>query len=198
MLEGAICAEILVLRLLQSLPSGIEGAIEQTLRHVTPLRAVLYGGSGVLSIAVVRWLVKRSAAGTTVSEASSSTAGDVSVSTTAQSTSKKHNVAFTLPSVLPLSKGIRSVTHNEIHAIELGLVVGGVTAWLFARGRIDPAVGILVAFVGGSLGFNRYSSKAFKTIRLEAWYALLALAGGGALGWAIFIREPGLLQLLGV
>ena len=130
------------------------------------------------------------------------TTDSVVVSTTASTTTTsagsagKHKVAFTLPAILPVSKGIRQVTHNEIRAIELGFVVGLVLTWLYDAGHTEPALGILVAFVVGSLGFKRYGSKAFKTIRLELGYALLALAGGGALGWSIFMREPGLLTLL--
>lgn len=182
-------------RLLQS---GVRESLMDVVASLTPIEAAAVGGGGIVSVGVVRWLVNRTAAG------SSGTAAATSVSTTASTTvsgsgsAGKHKVAFTLPSLLPVSRGIREVTHNEIHAIELGLVVGVALTWLWNAGHTEPVLGILVAFVAGSLGFKRYGSKAFKTIRLEPWYALLALAAGSALGWAIFIREPSLLTQLGV
>jgi hypothetical protein len=174
--------------LLQAVP-------EELLTQVTslgPVEAGLIGGGGVVSVGAVRWLVKRRAAG-----AGSQAATATAVSTTAAG-GKKHSVAFTLPGLLPVSKGIRQVTHNEVHAIELGFLVGLVLAWLYDAGHTKPVIGILVAFVAGSLGYRRYSSKAVETIRVEPWYALLALAAGGALGWALFVAEPGLPTRLGI
>jgi hypothetical protein len=89
-------------------------------------------------------------------------------------------VAFMLPASLPLSAGVRRVTHNEIHAVELGLVVGVVTIWLSGRNG-TAGVALLVAFVSGTLGFRRYCSPAFHTTRREPWYALVALVVGGTL-----------------
>lgn len=170
------------------LQGAIQEQVTDLIASVSPIEAAMIGGSGVASVGVVRWLVKRAApvwgspAGTTVSTTATnaSTGGG-----------NKHSVAFTVPGIVPLSAGIRKVTHNEIHAIELGLVVGLVLAWLYDAGHTEPVLGILVAFVAGSLGYKRYSTKAFKTIRLEPWYALLALAAGGGLGWAIFTKDPG-------
>jgi len=121
--------------------------------------------AGLLAIAAVRWLGLRAAV------------------PAAEDTAKRTDgpaVAFTLPSSLPLSTGVRRVTHNEIHAAELGFTVGIVTVWL-ARWNGTAAVALLVAFVSGTLGFRRYCSKAFRTTRREPWYALLALVVGGAL-----------------
>ena len=116
---------------------------------------------------------------------------EAATSTTVRATStgtsaRKAGVAFTLPSFLPVSAGIRRVTHNEIHAVELGAVVGFVVVWLLSVGRTDPAITIVVAFVAGALGFKRYSSKAVKTVRMEPWYALLALLAGAGAGFAFF------------
>jgi len=41
-------------------------------------------------------------------------------------------------------------------------------------------------------------SRAFRTVRYEPRYTLLALAAGGALGWAVSVRESGFLLQLGV
>jgi len=103
------------------------------------------------------------------------------------------SVAFTLPSFLPISKGVREVTSNEVHAIELGAIVGFITLWLIHIGRRDAGFGLALVFVGGSLGYKRYSSKAFKTIRMEPWYALMAFAAGA--GVATLVFDPTLLGL---
>lgn len=57
-------------------------------------------------------------------------------------------------------------------------------------------VTIVVAFVAGSLGFKRYSIKGVKTIRMEPWYALLAFAVGGGIGWGVFVGDPGLIDVV--
>lgn len=173
----------------------LQSSLESTLNDivsVTPIEAAAIGGGGLLSIGAVRWLVKRSAASETSGGQAATT---VSTTASGTGTGNKHNVAFTLPGFLPVSTGIRQVTHNEIHAIELGLVVGVALTWLWNAGHTEPVFAILVAFVAGSLGFKRYGSKAFKTIRLEPWYALLALGAGAALGWAIFLAEPAIIEL---
>ncbi len=185
--------------LLQSVPSGPESLVDGLSGELTPLNVGLVAGSGILSVGVVRWLVKRSASG--APEAAPTevrTSGGTTVTSTASSSSKKASAAFTLPSFVPLSKGIRTVTHHEIHALELGFVVGVVSVWLLSVGRQEVVYTIVVAFVAGSLGYKRYSSKAFKTVRHEPWYGLMALAAGGLLGWSVFFMQPSLLKLLGV
>ncbi|WP_435365872.1 hypothetical protein [Haloarchaeobius sp. DYHT-AS-18] len=185
---------------LQSLPPELAEMVNEVRGTLNPTTAAMYGGGGLLSVASVRWLVKRraggslknAAGGTNVSTSGGGGGGGQAAVTTTSSGTSKHNVAFTLPSFIPLSKGVRSVTHNEIHALELGVVVGLVGTWLYAHGQTEVVTTIVVAFVMGSLGYKRYSSKAFKTIRYEPWYALLALTGGGALGFAVFLMEPSL------
>lgn len=148
-----------------------------------PASLALYGGGGLAGFIVVRGLLGRirgrSQGHVPTTEAKTST------STTAGTVDPK--VAFTLPSLLPVSRGIREVTHDEVHALELGAVVGFVVTWLYSMGRTDPAVGIVIAFVGGALGFKRYSSNAVKTVRLEPWYALLALLAGAGVGYVFFV-----------
>jgi hypothetical protein len=41
----------------------------------------------------------------------------------------------------------------------------------------------------GSLGYKRYRTKALKTVRLEPWYALMALGVGATAGYAFFTPE---------
>lgn len=198
----------LQLPMVQGLAPVLQSLVEELLREWTPRDAAIYGSSGLLAVGVVRWFVKRRASSGTATGTSVSTTAGSSVSTTTPSTStasstrhtgaNKHNVAFTLPSILPLSQGIRNVTHNEIHALELGLVVGVLVLWLLSLGKQGVVRNLVITFVAGTLGYKRYSSKAFKTTRYEPWYALLALGAGGVLGWAIFMREPSLLTLLGV
>lgn len=192
---------------LQGLPPEAAQAVEDVLATMTPRNAAIYGAGGLLSIGGVRWLVKRRAGGTLKNAAAGTTVntgggaaskGAASTTTTTRASASKHNVAFTLPSFVPISKGVRQVTHHEIHALELGLVVGLAMTWLYVEGRTEIVTGVVVAFVAGSLGYKRYSSKAFKTIRYEPWYALMALAGGAALGFALFVMEPSLLSQLGV
>jgi len=176
----------------------LQGSVEDVLNQVTalsPVEAAAVSASGIVSLGAVRWILKRRAAPT---GGANPTATSVSSTASGTTGSTSKSVAFTLPGVLPLSKGIREVTHDEVHAMELGFVVGVVLAWLYGQGYTQPVLGMLVAFVAGSLGFKRYSSKAVKTIRMEPWYALLALAMGGGLGWALFLREPGLLSVLGL
>lgn len=84
------------------------------------------------------------------------------------------HVAFTLPVILPASEGIREVTHDEIHALELGFIVGIASAWLYVIGRTAIVGTIVVVFIFGSLEYRRYSIKAFKTVRKEPWYGLIA------------------------
>jgi hypothetical protein len=177
---------------------GIQGAIDQFLGSVNPQSVALYGGGGVGAVGLVRYLVKRRASSSGLGGTSVSTGDGSSVATTTRSGGKKHKVAFTLPSFLPISQGIREVTHNEIHALELGVLVGLVSTWLFSVGRTRVVYAVIIAFVAGSLGFKRYGSKAFKTIRLEPWYALISLAVGAALGWSLFIMEPSLTTQLGL
>lgn len=125
--------------------------------------------------------------GTTVRTVTPEEDSDQVIKQTAHGHSRKSNVAFTLPEFLPLSKGIRSVTHDEIHAMELGFVVGLILLWLYSIERVDLTVTILAVFVAGTLGYKRYRSKAFKTVRYEPWYALLTLALGAAVGYVLFV-----------
>jgi hypothetical protein len=198
-LAGAVMVTLLAPLGTATPAAGIQGAIEQFIGGLTPGSIATYGAGALGSVGVVRYLVRRRASSSGAGAGTSvSTSGGSSVATTTRSGGSKHKVAFTLPAILPVSKGIREVTHNEIHALELGVVVGVISVWLFSLGRTRAVYGIVIAFVAGSLGFKRYGSKAFKTIRLEPWYALLALAAGGVLGWSLFLLEPSLTTQLGL
>jgi hypothetical protein len=174
-----------------SVPPEAERLLGDLPRIVSTEGAALYGG-GALGVGALWRLVRNARA---VTDADQTVGGGTSVSTRSTGSSGgsaslgKDKAAFTLPGFLPLSKGIREVTHNEIHALELGFVAGFVVAWLYTLGRTNVAVGLAVTFVGGSLGYKRYKTKAFATIRLEPWYAMLALLGGAGAGWAFFTQE---------
>lgn len=185
-----------ILLLLQTLPPELQDALTQLPAPLTPGGAGLYGGSVVVGVFVVRQLIKwRQPSSTPSDHSTASTGGGITVDasgrtgsrTTTRSGGGKHNVAFTLPSFLPVSEGIRHVTHNEIHALELGLVVGGAVTWLLSTGQTESATGMAVTFIAGSLGYRRYASKAFKTTRIEPWYALIAFAVGGGVGYWFFL-----------
>jgi hypothetical protein len=196
-LAGLLALVIPAVEVLQSLPgdpNGLESLVEDA-RNTPPEILGLYAGSAGASVGTVRWLIKRRAAAEAAQSAgtsiSTSSTGTTEVATTASASGTKDKVAFTMPRFLPVSKGIRQVSHNEVHAIELGLVVGAIAVWLMSIGRTRVGTGIIIAFVAGSLGFKRYANKAFKTLRHEPWYGLLALVAGAGLGWVVFIEQPG-------
>lgn|GEM_PF-5592221 len=192
-LLGGLAVTLDLLALQQVNQEELQTELQDLVASMGPLDIIAVVGFTLTAVASVRYLVKRAVpTGGTSGGAASTT-----VNTTAQpgGGTAKHKVAFTLPGILPISRGIREVTHNEIHAIELGFVVGLIATWLYATGNREPVVALVVAFVAGSLGYKRYSSKAFKTVRLEPWYALLALTGGALLGWAIFLAEPAIIEL---
>lgn len=178
--------------LAQSLPPGIDESITRGVEYMTPQRTALFGGSGLVSLATIRWLVKRGSSADVPAGTQVRTSGDATVASS-RSSGGKSKAAFTLPSIIPLSKGVRTVTHDEVHALELGFVVGIVSAWLYSIGRTEIAGSIVVMFVVGSLGYKRYRSKAFKTVRAEPWYGLIALAIGGSVGYWLFLLNPELL-----
>jgi hypothetical protein len=199
MLPGVLFAIVL-----QTLPTGVQGVVNDLLA-TEPTTAALYGASGLLSVGGVRYLIKRRASdavdqatsGTSIKAGASNgqSSTTTTTTTTAGASGTKHNVAFTIPGFVPLSHGVRSVTHHEIHAVELGAVVGLAATWLYSTGRTELVTGIVVAFLAGTLGYKRYSSKAFKTVRYEPWYALVALAAGAALGAALFMGDTAVLTI---
>lgn len=190
---------------LAALPAGVpddlNGLISALPEPATPLGALFYAAWGVFGVAGTKKLLSRrrrskGPAPTVQQNTSNVNTGATSVG----SATKAHHggksgfgqsVAFTLPAFLPVSDGIREVTTNEVHALELGAIVGFVTLWLISIGRQDAGFGLALIFVGGSLGYKRYKSKAFKTIRMEPWYALMAFAAGGVAATMLF--DPTLL-----
>ena len=182
------------------LPRGVTELVGTLPDLASPAGVLFYAAWGVLGIAGGKKLLgsRRSGKGpapTVKQEASEITSGVQSVGSesTSEPTGSKDtdsgfgkSVAFTLPAVLPVSKGIREVTTNEVHALELGAIVGFITVWLLHIGRQDAGFGLALVFIGGSLGYKRYQSKAFKTIRMEPWYAVMAFAFGATAGSVFF------------
>lgn len=189
-------------------PSGV---LLQTLPDPLSLEAIAFYVAGLLGLtgaryALIRWrraraktdvgvadllegqTVARSGPGTTVRTATPADDTDQVVKRTATGTHKS-NVAFTLPGLLPVSRGVREVTHDEIHALELGFIVGLAAAWLYSVGRIELTVSILAVFIAGALGYKRYRSKAFETVRYEPWYGLIAFGAGAGLGYLLFVAQ---------
>lgn len=187
------------------------GLVLQTLPDPLSLEAIAIYVAGLLGLTGVRYAFKRwrkarastdvgvadllegepvakSGPGTTVRTAEPADGTDQVVKRTATGTHKS-NVAFTLPEFLPVSRGIREVTHDEIHALELGFIVGLAAAWLYSVDQIELTVSILAVFIAGALGYKRYRSKAFKTVRYEPWYGLLAFGAGAGLGYLLFVAQ---------
>lgn len=182
-----------------SLPADSQGveSLRGAIRSTTLPTLGVYVASAIASVGLVRWLVYRRAATAAAgrrtdaeqrTDASGPTASADTAGGTATAVGTTDDVAFTMPAFLPVSKGIRQVSHDEVHAIELGLVVGAIAIWLHSIGRTTIGTAIIVAFVAGSLGFRRYASKAFATLRHEPWYGLLALVAGAGVSWVVFLR----------
>ncbi len=187
-----------VTELTEQLPGNVSELVGALPAPTTPVGVLFYAAWGVFGVAGAKKLVGRvrsdkGPAPTVNQEASKVNSGATTVGSESSGSAGGHgksgfgkSVAFTLPAVLPISKGIREVTTNEVHALELGAIVGFVTVWLIAIGRRDAGFGLALVFVGGSLGYKRYKSKAFKTIRMEPWYALMAFAAGGLVASLVF------------
>lgn len=173
--------------ILQGISDGLPPVVGELLETFSvlgsPAGTAFYGGGGIVTLVVLRNLLRR------VRGRGGARSRAATTSTT-PSGHGKHNVAFTLPSFVPVSEGIRHVTHTEIHAFELGLVVGLAVSWLNSLGRTEPAIAIVVAVIAGGLGFKAYSSKAFRTIRHEPWYAFMAMAIAAAAGYVYFGGAP--------
>lgn len=175
-------AVAVLLGLLTTLTQFLQDVIQAAPSVASLKGALVYGGGGILGVQGSRKLLGRFRSKTTPQASGT----NVSTSGGTPASIKQDETAFTLPGFLPVSEGIRHVTHNEIHAIELGAVVGFVTIWLFSIGRTNAAGGIVVAFIAGCLGFRRYKSKAVATIRMEPWYAFVAFGLGAAGAWLFF------------
>ncbi|WP_424016399.1 hypothetical protein ACOZ4N_10840 [Halorientalis pallida] len=201
-LVAAVLTSSAVLQLTGQLPGNVAELVGALPNPTTPVGVLFYAAWGVFGVAGAKKLVGRFRSGkgpapTVNQEASQVNTGATTVGSESGGANGHgksgfgQSVAFTLPAFLPVSKGIREVTTNEVHALELGAIVGFVTVWLLHIGRRDAGFGLALVFVGGSLGYKRYKSKAFKTIRMEPWYALMAFAAGG--GVAALVFDPALL-----
>jgi len=172
----------ILLGVVSDLPQPAQDLIRSAPKVATIRGALLYGGGGILGAKGGKRVLGRFLGGS----ASKASRTNVSTSGGTPESIKDDETAFTLPGFLPVSKGIRKVSHNEIHAIELGIVVGFVVIWLFSIGRTNAAGVIVVAFIAGALGFRRYKTKAVATVRMEPWYGFIAFAIGAAAGWLFF------------
>lgn len=163
-------------------------ALAETGRSLTLVDVVLlvFGGLGVLG--GTRWVFGRRARAAAAGGVAAPGAGRSEDGNGASL--PEDAVAFTLPASLPVSRGIREVTHNELHAIELGVAAGIMAKWLLSRGHGKVAVGLVVAFGAGAFGLRRYGSKAIATIRAEPWYAMISLGIGGVVGYLMFYVGP--------
>jgi hypothetical protein len=184
-----------------ALPDDVNGLLGALPEPTTPVGVLFYAAWGVFGIAGAKKIVGRRRSSKGPAPTVQQNASNVNKGATAVGSASKadqgdksgfgQSVAFTLPAFLPISDGIREVTTNEVHALELGVIVGFVTLWLLHIGREDAGFGLALVFVGGSLGYKRYKSKAFKTIRMEPWYALMAFGCGAVVGALFF--DPALL-----
>jgi hypothetical protein len=203
----AILIATAVTQLTERLPGNVAELVGTLPNPTTPVGVLFYAAWGVFGVAGAKKLVGKMRSGkgpapTVNQEASTVNSGATSVGSESSGGSGGQgksgfgqSVAFTLPAFMPISTGIREVTPNEVHALELGAIVGFVTVWLLHIGRRDAGFGLALVFVGGSLGYKRYKSKAFKTIRMEPWYALMAFATGGVVA-ALFFDPTLLTQYL--
>lgn len=185
------------------LPPAVTDIFGALPEPTAPLGVLFYAAWGVFGVAGGKKLVSRFRSGqrgpapTVEQDASEVNTGTTTVGSNSGTDDTKsgfgQSAAFTLPAFIPVSKGVREVTSNEVHALELGVIVGFITLWLIHIGRRDAGFGLALVFVGGSLGYKRYSSKAFKTIRMEPWYALMAFAAGA--GVATLVFDPSVLPV---
>jgi hypothetical protein len=197
----ALLASPTAAQIAENLPKNVDGLLGALPDPTSPVGVLFYAAWGVFGIAGGKKVYGKMRSGkgpapTVKQDASKVNTGATAVGSKSKADAGKKSgfgksVAFTLPSFLPVSKGIREVTTNEVHALELGAIVGFVTLWLLHIGRRDAGFGLALVFVGGSLGYKRYKSKAFKTIRMEPWYALMAFAFGAVVGALFF--DPTLL-----
>jgi len=196
----ALLASPTAAQLAENLPENVDGLLGALPDPTSPVGVLFYAAWGVFGIAGGKKVYGKMRSGkgpapTVQQDASKVNTGATAVGSESKGREKKsgfgQSVAFTLPAFLPISKGIREVTTNEVHALELGAIVGFVTVWLLHIGRRDAGFGLALVFIGGSLGYKRYKSKAFKTIRMEPWYALMAFAFGGIVAALVF--DPSLL-----
>jgi hypothetical protein len=188
---GAVVAAVVLQSsdVVSQLPEPIRDLIESA----PPLRsaegAAVYGSGGMMTIGGILKVIGRFRSKSTPT-AAAPTAGGTVVTTAKGGTPpsiKNDKTAFTLPGFLPVSKGIRKVSHNEIHALELGAVVGFLVLWLYSVGRQNVAAGLTILFVAGALGFERYKTKAIATVRMEPWYAFVAFAMGAGGAYWVFL-----------
>lgn len=90
---------------------------------------------------------------------------------------------------IPVPFGGRSpiaVRHAELYAVELGLVGGGLLAWLASLAVVDPLVGTLLGAVMGAVSFWRVRTMAATTVARATGPWLAATILGAAVGVVLF------------
>jgi len=95
------------------------------------------------------------------------------------------DVAFEFPRPRA-GRPTRPVRHAELYAVELGLVAGGLVAWLASVASVDPLVGGLLGSAMGAFGLWRVRSMALETIERETGLWLAATGVGLLAGWLCF------------
>jgi hypothetical protein len=172
-----------------NLPEPIQNLVESAPPLQSSEGLAVYGSGGMMTVGGVLKIYGRFKSSSPATASAPTAAGTV-VTTAKGGTPpgiKNDKTAFTLPGFLPVSKGIRKVSHNEVHALELGAVLGFVVMWLYSVGRQNVAAGLTILFVAGALGFERYKSKAIATVRMEPWYAFVAFAIGAGGAYGVFL-----------
>lgn len=187
-----------MLPLLQtSVPAALAelvGAVVATLPAPLSTAGIATYGGGGAGIVFLRRMVKRwreshgsldeVPAGTAIPTKDAPGTRSVTVDTLPEASKQK--VAFVLPSFVPVGEGVREVTTDEVHALELGLVLGFATVWLISAGQENFATTLAILFIGGALGYRRLGSKAVETIRKEPWYGLVSYAIGAGISYLVF------------
>jgi hypothetical protein len=79
-----------------------------------------------------------------------------------------------------------AVRHAELYAVELGLVGGGMLAWLASLAVVDPLVGALFGAVMGAVSFWRVRTMAATTVTRATGPWLAATILGAAVGVVLF------------
>lgn len=145
-----------------------------------------------VAVAVAVWLLRlvirrrRGRTGAAVPDARGLDPGDEDLAVAATRGSAAADVAVAIP--LPgTQRDAWPIRHAELYAVELGLVAGGLVAWLASLATVDPLVGGVVGSAMGALSLWRVRSMALETARQESGLWLVATAVGLAGGWLLFL-----------
>lgn len=154
----------------------------------TATGTAVFGLAVAVGVWLVRFLVRRRRGRENpgVPEARALEPSNDAIALAASRGSAAADVAFSLP--YPRSGASpRQIRHAELYAVELGLVAGGLVAWLASLASVDPLVGGLVGATMGGLGLWRVRSMAVETARQETALWLVATGVGLVGGWLLFL-----------